>query len=207
MTESEFKSNVVYAKCMDQIVDRVGLLIEILDNGKTTGNESFDYEIAALNFRKILELIAYASLAGHHEAYLDEHKNASQHYRAKAILDTIEKINPAFYPVPVTLNQGKGTKEKPHHMEHIKEGFLTREEFIQLYDKCSEIVHVKNILLDDPSVDFLHPPKTWLKKITNLLDRHTVQLVDSNESWFVTMKGPNQKAHVYSLGRVQLSED
>jgi len=185
---------------MDQILDRVRLLIEIIDHGKTLGSDVFDYEVVALNFRKILELIAYSSLVSHHAEYTAAHKNAEKHYKAKDILAEVEKFNPNFYPSPMILEFKSGDKNSPHMLTPSTEDHLTREDFATLYDKCSALIHVQNILKGNQTVDFVHPPKVWLKKITNLLDRHVIVFPSDETRWLVVMSEEKQKAHVYSLG-------
>jgi hypothetical protein len=200
---SSFTPEKSYAACMDQIMHRVKLLVQILDNRITLGEEVFNYEVVALNFRKILECMAYASLSGHHKIYTKAHFKAERHHRAKDILNEVEKLNPQFYPAPKTITPGSGTKDEPHHLTDRDADYLSRDEFITLFDKCSEVIHVQNVLKGPQHVDFINPPKVWLKKITNLLDHHCITISGSDQIWFVIMMGEDGKAHVYDLGKLQ----
>lgn len=193
------KEQVKYCECMEQILHRVGLVINYIDKGETLGNQAFDYELIALNFRKILELIAFSSLVAHQEAYKESYKNAQKDWSAEKILSKIEDLNPDFYPQPrKRIIQSDGT----NHLDFVERDFLTRKEFKRLYKKCGEVLHVKNILLNDQSYDFLLSPKEWLEKITALLDNHIVNILGTDEFWFVEMRGADGRVHVYSLGKL-----
>src|ERR1700731_738919 len=67
----------------------------------STGFEAIDKELVFLQLRKILELLAFASLTANREKYAAAHKKFATFWRAKDMLQDLEKVNPDFYPRPV----------------------------------------------------------------------------------------------------------
>ncbi len=188
-----------YIECMKQILHRMGVIIEIIDNGKTLGNDFFDFEVTALHFRKILELIAFSTLTANRDLYESEIKEArNAGYHADNILKAIERVNPGFYPEPQTHPKKIG--DGKFSFESITNGFLTREEFKKLYGLCGNALHVKNIFKDNQEIDFKNTQQEWLKKIGTLLDCHTVKF-PNEDRWLVIMK-ENGEPRIYYLGKV-----
>jgi hypothetical protein len=104
--------------------------------------EGLDGEVVCLMVRKILEQIAFASLIAHKDAYETTHSDFAKTWRVRQLLERIEAIHPGFYPRPVSgpTVDDSGVK----HFADVNDGFLTREDFVFLYDKCSEALHTWN---------------------------------------------------------------
>jgi len=134
---------VKYCNCMSQIRQRTGMVQSVLARTITTGQEVFDIELIFVQFRKILELIAFSTLTANRDKYSLAHANFAVHWKAKSMLEAVGKLNPNFYPVPLfgppTLLPN-GVKQ----FTPLAEGFLTQDEFEFLYDKSSEILHERN---------------------------------------------------------------
>jgi hypothetical protein len=88
-------------------------------------------EMVFLQFRKALELIAFASLAANKETYAKASTKFVEKWRAQQILEKIGKINPDFWPM--ALNEPKETAPDHKHFSRPEGGFLTQEEFVMLY--------------------------------------------------------------------------
>ena len=132
----------IYCQNMEEIKKRISVICSFLDSGHSFGHENFDYEVVCLHLRKILELIAFSSLTANKEEYSKVHKDFTEKWNAKKLINSIERINPGFYPKPVKLSgtSGKGIK----HLENIETGFLDKEDWLKLYDLCSKVLHVWN---------------------------------------------------------------
>jgi hypothetical protein len=54
----------------------------------------------------------------------------------------VEKLNPDFYPAPMlrTVELRDGLK----NLTPMTDGFMTRVEFVRLYDVCGELLHARN---------------------------------------------------------------
>ena len=58
-----------YAKVMEEAKGRLFLVGEFIDNKTTTGSDTTDIEFICLQLRKIMELIALASIVPNQEKY------------------------------------------------------------------------------------------------------------------------------------------
>lgn len=183
---------------MEQIKLRQESIGFILSKQKTTGYNYTDTEFICLQIRKILELIALANLVSNKKEYAEKHANFVNHYHAKHILRDIEKINPNFYPIPTRQIIDEKTK-KFVEVKKIETGFLTKDEFIEIYDECSGLMHAENPFAAPKDLDAINSKfPIWLDKIIVLLNHHNLQLVDTDLMIWVLM-------HSIKDGRVQAS--
>jgi hypothetical protein len=186
-----------YASCMEEIKVRLTRLRRVLAAELTLGDESADYEVVAVNLRKILELIAFSSLSANREEYAKAHARYAQYWKAKALLESIAAINPEFYPQPLALKA-----EMTHgviNFEPETGDVLTRDDFEHLLNCCADVVHVWNPYTQKVrNVDFGLPISEWLNRITRLLNLHTVRLAGTKDILLVVMQSPEDgKVHVY----------
>lgn len=137
-------------------------------------------ESEALQLRKLLELIAFASLVSYQDAYRAVRNDIAKDWHAARMLKRIEGINPDFYPTPVRGHDGKRWLK-------LNGGYLTRHQFSQLYDKCGAMLHIKNPFSKGKSSFAFHNqvPKC-LQRIEQLLSEHYVRLAKTNELVHVT---------------------
>lgn len=175
-----------------------------LEGQRTTGFRITDAEFLALQFRKIIELIALSSLSAHRHEYEKVYEHFRRHWKADRIVVAIEKITPDFYPKPGVQvrdpETGKATEVKPK-----KDGFLTKPEFIEVLDECSDLLHAENPYypkrLDLPRLR--EKFARWRGQIIALLNHHQVQLVDPDrELWVVMHAEKDGKVHVAEMLRV-----
>ena len=194
---------IKYINNMNEIKRRVNVLQYITSTEKFLGEDDRDYEVACINLRKILELISFSSLVANVAEYSKIHQKYATHWRAKTILTEIEKINPDFYPKPVTLKDvdSKGIK----HLVDIEDGFLTRDEFIALYDKCSEVLHSWNPFDPRPRVlHFGYSVSQWVQRIQRLLGMHYISFVSDKGVWVINMSDPRDgKVHGFQTEEVE----
>ncbi len=177
-----------YIWAMTEIKLRIEVIDNLLNGTKSTGQFPTDMECVALQFRKVLELIALSSMCANKDVYSAKRENFYKDWNGKRILDDLEKVNPDFYPQPTKqiVDEKTGRVIK---IEKIKEDYLTKDLYIELYDKCSEHLHSYNPYskypnLDDLKADF---PK-WKDRIVNLLNHHQIQLVNREKQLWVIMR-------------------
>jgi hypothetical protein len=180
---------------MEEVKLRLGLVLSVTDGSFSVGREDFDGELVCVQLRKTLELIAFASLTANKEKYAQTHADFATDWNAKRLLTKIEKIHPEFYPKPVEFAQQDPTGVK--HFAEVTEGFLTRDEFVTLYNKCSEVLHAWNPFRTDPKiVNFGYSIRDWVGQIQRLLAVHWMRLVDSENIWLICMQYPEDgKVH------------
>ncbi len=186
MTEHPAKT---YCRCMEDIKLRVGLIRSMLRGELNPGREDFLAEFICIQVRKVLELIAFGSLTANKEAYAQVHSDFASHWNAKWLLAKLEKIHPQFYPRPISISERdeKGGRT----LSDLSGGFLTRDELVMLYDRCSEVIHSRNPFRTEPAViNFEKSLEQWVEQIQVLLNVHIMQLAGSEVIWLVSMKDP-----------------
>ncbi len=174
-----------YKRGMEEIRVRLeyvaGLDHEIAAMGGVTSVRArLRLETGFLHLRKVLELIAFSSLVAHKEAYAAAYKNYQKHYKAKDMLKAVETLNPGFYPIPFDLDAG--TK----HFTPVSDGWLTRDEFIELYDCASDLIHAGNPYAQK-QVYLRYRLDQWIARIRRLLDWHGVILLTETERLMVNV--------------------
>jgi len=137
-------------------------------------------ESIALQFRKILELVAMASLVANKHAYAKAYADFARHWNAKFLLRDLKKINPDFYPVPFReLPPTKPGVVKD--WEDLTSGHLTQADFVRLYDGCGGMLHARNPFGSPLKYEaFENEIGSWHSKIVTLLNCHRVQLLNGN---------------------------
>jgi hypothetical protein len=143
-------------------------------------------ETGYFHLRKVLELIAFSSVIAHKEAYIAGYRNYQKHYKAKDMLDAVEKLNPGFYPIPFDLDAP--TK----HFTPVPDGWLTRVEFIELYDCASNLVHAGNPYAEK-QVFLRYRLDEWIGRIRRLLEWHGVVLLNEKERLMVNVPAESSR--------------
>jgi hypothetical protein len=168
----------IYADCMAEVRQRLDTIKWTVAGCRVAQHEPFfSIELIFLQFRKVLELIAFASLTANREKYSAAHANFSSHWHAKRMLDDIHKLNPGFYPepfeAPVTIAAGR------QHFDRPTDGFLTKDEFVTLYDKCGEFMHARNPFTQKDAVTQIgYTVDDWVNRIHKLVRWHSVELAN-----------------------------
>jgi hypothetical protein len=171
-----------YALYMHEIRSRLGLIKRVGESLQGTrpftGDAAIDVELCFLNFRKILELIMYASVLAHETAGAEISKRiANREWNARRIFNYLEQINPYFYPVPIAdLNR----ETKPPRTVKLLDGFLEKEQFLNLYDKrCGQILHAsRDYVIHEPYQPPIEEVREWFDRICLLLGHHWIHLSD-----------------------------
>lgn len=105
-------------------------------------------ESGILQVRKALEAIAFASIAPNRQAYesfrsrAEEQKDYTKDYHAGKVFRVLGKINPDFYPVPLT-----GPTRMPDgtiFFGRKHDGYLTKRRFESFYDQLGKHLHAHN---------------------------------------------------------------
>ena len=186
---------VMYCNCMEEVKTRIALALSVVEGTLSVGREDFAAELVCVQLRKVLELIAFASLTANKSRYSETYRDFSQHWNAKRLLMNLERIHPNFYPCPIESD----CEDEPgvKHFRDLADGFLTRDEFVNLYRKCSEVLHVRNpFQTGEKVINFGLSIKEWIARIQKLLAVHYMRLVDSQELWLVYMQSPKDgKVH------------
>lgn len=155
-------------------------------------------ESVYLQFRKILELIAMASLVANKEVYSREHSNFERHWNARRMLESLERFNPEFYPKPIIEQEGG------FNLVDKEDGFLTREDFVTLYGLCGAIMHTNNPYGEQTDYGQYQSQITrWRELIIGLLNNHKIHLLDDPNMYVIHMQEDrDNKVHAYTFAPV-----
>jgi hypothetical protein len=177
-----------YCSCMEQVKRRLALVRKVANGEIQTGDADANAEFICFQLRRILELIAFATLAANRDRYSQIRNDVENEWRSKHIFKKLREINPDFYPVPVIPTH---VAPNTWHFDLRADGFLTEAEFFLLYDKCSEAVHEWNPFRTDVRlIDFELSLMEWATRIENLLEFHRIRLVDQSDILLVRLSDP-----------------
>lgn len=194
----------LYCAQMNEIKLRIHVVIEMLKGHTTTLYNASNIEFMCLQIRKILEQISMGSLVVNKDEFEAVGKKYSHYWNAKLILQDIERLNPDFYPVAV--------REVPSHedgvsrdLQNKESGFLTREQFVQIYDKCGRVLHSYNPFGSRYDYEYYRVKiKEWITLIMELLAVHLIKLKGGEGFYLIHMEERGQKwVHGYYFGRIE----
>jgi hypothetical protein len=176
---------------MQDAKERLEVLHGLALKQSSSGLTYFETEFASLQIRKILECVAFSSLAANRTAYQAAFPKMDRHWKAKKIIGFLQDVHPNFYPKPLKpLANG--------HFEHLQEAYLTQDDFNFLYDCSSRIIHHWNPYDQRPrQVNFEKPLIDWFYMIFRLLNLHYATVANTNNLLVVQLQNTeDQKVHV-----------
>ena len=146
-------------------------------------------ETIGLQFRKVFELIAFASLSANRQRYSSVYADFAKHWEAAKLLKNLQRINPNFYPKPVVEVQ---TTEHPPALQALEarqQDYLTQNELSQAHGRCGKLMHASNPFGTPIDYQFYQNQfPVWLIRIMNLLNNHQVHLVGEPGFWLFHMQ-------------------
>ena len=183
---------------MLEVKHRTKVIVSLLSGHTNLGYLPVNVEAVYLQFRKMLELIAFGSLIANREMYARARKKYASDWNAKKVLELAETLNPKFYPTPINQVKVEG-QEYIADFQDVVEGFLTRKDFAELYDICGGVLHSENPYGNTKKYDLLwQNASAWFSKIRNLLNSHTVHLVGEKRGFYLIQMGSG-KNPTYTL--------
>ncbi|HLI17408.1 MAG TPA: hypothetical protein VKV22_03950 [Rhodanobacteraceae bacterium] len=191
-----------YASLMKEIKLRVQVVDHLASGG---GNALFvptTVECIYLQLRKVLELVAFGSLVANRVLYSKVHRNFAKHWNARLLVKDLHRVNPNYYPRAIR----EVTPEDPAQPVQFvdREDGLSESEFVELYERCGRVLHADNPFGSKVDWEQYRQEIThWRQKLLNLLNSHTIRLVDEARFHLVHMKEPaDEEVHWYEFQRV-----
>lgn len=171
----------MYLDHMEEVKKRLSQAEDILATVQSEEPSLSHFELMGLHIRKTLELIAFASLAANKERYAEVYQEFQGHWNAKRLLSNLHKVNTDFYPKPIEL-----VRDDPDDLilVEVPDGYLTQDEFVELYGYASQAIHVQNPFRP-PRFDSRYSFTEWLDRIVGLLRIHQIRLVETSSYWIV----------------------
>jgi hypothetical protein len=174
----------LYLKQMSEVRDRLNAVIW-LAYSEQVFQRSHHYVVESmfLQLRKVLELIAFGSLTANKAKYASAYAEFAKHWNAKKLLKALGAVNPQFYPTPVKLIKVPAKGEAARY-EILKDGFLTQDEFVFLYEISSKVIHTRNPFTASNALEIKYDIPVWVERIRQLLRIHIMHFVDDRR-WLV----------------------
>lgn len=160
----------------------------------------FVLESAILQMRKALEAVAFAAIAPNKVKYAEFRAQAEKNpdytkdFNARSILQFLAKVNPDFYPQPVSAP----VEVSPGHwhLDRRQDNSLTKDRFEIFYDRLGKYLHSNNPWGNDKGLNNL--AKDLPKVISStrlLLSWHftTIRTPDFSGVWVI--EAPSNGAH------------
>lgn len=177
----------LYLQQMQEIKRRMEVIDYFLFADGHAMYKSTTVESMCLQIRHVLELIAFASLCANQTAYSAVHKDFASHWNAELLLRDIARLNPDFYPVP-KIELPSTTPEIKNHLEDLKDGFLTKEDFVTAYKKCGAMMHARNPYGSKTGHHYFEKTiPIWREKLMKLLNNHSVKVLGHPGFWLIHM--------------------
>lgn len=178
-----------YIRCMEEIKLRYDVIEKLLKKEISFGQPMINIEFVCLQFRKITELIMISALCAHKEVYAKIHKSIEKEWEAEKIKRTLESMHQDFYPSPFVriINTITGQQKN----EKVLDGFLTKNECIEVIGRCGSILHAFNPYNDAEVLKNIEIIKNnfpeWQEKIKTLLQIHEIKLSGTEKQLWVYM--------------------
>lgn len=187
--------NKKYVDLMEEVKRRMVVVNALLAEKPALPYLATTIESMYLQFRKILELIAFGSLVANREEYSKVYTEFSKSWNARLLLRDLERVNSEFYPRALLATPGQTPGVMVHFVDKV--GALTKDEFLKLYEKAGPMLHAENPFGSRLAYDhYASSASTWRDKILALLDTHMFHLVGSPAKYVVQMGSFGSPVHL-----------
>lgn len=194
----------LYCILMNEVKRRTLAITQILQGVSTTSYKVTNIELMCLQIRKILELISMGSLVVNQEEFEAIGKKYAQYWNARLILQDIERLNPDFYPIAIQEVPSKRPGVS-NDLQIKTAGFLTRKDFIKVYEKCGKMMHASNPFGSQSDFDYYSSMiPEWEDLIIGLLNSHLIHLKGVEGFYLIHMQeNGREDVHGYYFEKIQ----
>lgn len=204
MENSNIDKNLdMYCALMNEVKKRMLAITQMLERQTTTSFPATNIEFMCLQLRKILELISMGSLVVNKDEFKAIGKKYEDFWNAKLILQDIERFNPGFYPTAIIEgpSQIEGVE---NDLQNKSEGFLTRDDFVKIYDKCGKMMHSNNPFGSHYDYGYYSGKiAEWVGLIVGLLNSHLIHIKGIDGFYLIHMQEEGREdVHGYYFGKV-----
>lgn len=194
----------LYCILMNEVKRRTLAITQILQGVSTTSYKVTNIELMCLQIRKILELISMGSLVVNQKEFEAIGKKYAQYWNARLILQDIERLNPDFYPIAIQEVPSKRPGVS-NDLQIKTAGFLTRKDFIKVYEKCGKMMHASNPFGSQSDFDYYSSMiPEWEDLIIGLLSSHLIHLKGVEGFYLIHMQeNGREDVHGYYFEKIQ----
>ena len=197
-----------YNSVMEEIKHRTDVVSALSDQRISVMYKAPHVESMVLQVRMITELVALASLSANKSIFEKNRIKFEKQWHPKEILRDVENLNPDFFPVPVVAAPLKHSIAVGKFV-NLQDGFMTRDELIQVHGKCGNLLHAQNPY--GKGVDYDNYKKmvpTWINRIVALLNSHIIKLLNETGFYRVHMQDTKDgRVHMQKFERVEHAAD
>ena len=191
-----------YCDCLTEVRNRIDVATRIIDGALINVDDDIIAELLCVQLRKSLELVALAALSANRAYYEKAYIGIANVWNAKDILKEIGALHPHFYPTPIKF--GGLDPEGRKRFDPLTSGFMTKEQFVSIYDKLGGALHAWNPHRREPrrvgaGLNF----RKWFEHLETLLALHYFHLPDDDSIYVCELRGQGGKVHVHTGSPVQ----
>ncbi len=196
-----------YCALMDEVKKRTYAITDMLQGKTTTSYKATNIEFMCLQIRKMLELISMGSLVLNKEEFDAIGLEYARHGNARLILQDIERLNPDFYPLAIQDESSQRSDIK-NDLDIKTTGYLTREDFVKVYEKCGRMMHANKPFGTNVDLDYYNSKiPEWRNLIIGLLNCHVIHLKGGEGIFIIHMQENNREnVHGYFFKKVKDGE-
>ncbi|TKA94167.1 hypothetical protein FAZ78_23820 [Cereibacter changlensis] len=187
----------LYLRCLREIKMRLDFVRE--DYVRPASLEAvpiMKFENACLQVRKVVEYLAFASLASNRQLYETEWSGFVRENDFSKLLRRLQKINPQFLPTSVSI---EGLNSSGEWLMKDNEFQLEPHVLTSTYGRLGNVLHAKNPYSDSTNWEeyqtFL---RQGVKAIISAIQDH-VAILATGEHLLVRMSGNDQPIQPYIL--------
>ena len=184
----------IIASLTHEIKRREFSIKQVQANPGGVGFSALAIEHCYLQFRRILECLAFCMVAANKHAFEAQKSKVNTDYHAVKLVRWMEAKFGEVYPTPIYQKDSplEGIKSEFSDVQHQ---FLRREDFEKLYGVSGDVLHGRNPFRGNfdykPYEDRLGD---WHHKIRGLLNNHTYKTVDESYLYLVQMNSEDVSA-------------
>ena len=134
----------LYADIMFELRRRVEWVGHVVA-GQTNLDPHLGQEFCLLQLRFACELLALGCLVAHGDIAETQSKRFSDEWSATNLLNGLERLNAAFFPIPVqqtpTAHEVRGKVVDGWHFQEVSEPYLKKSDVVRLYGRLGEALH------------------------------------------------------------------
>lgn len=145
----------LHADLLEEAKLRINV-VEAALSGRIPLAGPFLHELCFLQLRFLCELIALGCLVVHGDIEAAKKADLRKQWSAEKIIERLAAIHAAFYPVPHIQEK----TQTGFHLTNLEDGFLTKDDLVELYSKCGSHLHrgsLKKILKSRQPTQFNFP--------------------------------------------------
>ncbi|MDO9268848.1 MAG: hypothetical protein Q7T96_07015 [Methylobacter sp.] len=148
--------------------------------------EEATVEVATLQLRKILELLAFGFVLAAGERAIPAYVSFGKYKNVKELFSQLQKINKDYYLQPVL--QKRNEQGEMQWIYPAADEYLTPEDFDILFEHCDRVLEPRRVGALPMSLEQCKTANlSWYDKIVRLMDAHIVHSDDNDVAYLFQM--------------------